>query len=271
MDSQGISRRLFFAYSSRLACWRVQSAFTLIEMLVVIAIISILASMLSPALVNAKNIAYKRSCQNNMRQQGLLYFQYAFDNRDLLPCDSSYLQMHDFERSPTYRSRVQIVPFIYGEIPFDFVTNKGQVNLKSLMVCPTGVKTLWNRKWVNGGFWTKNNTGLLTGVPLNGLAVVESSYAARGGIKGGTGNKNKHWHSQKTRLARIRHPSIVEFFLEGQYSVFQVEGNITFDNHGSRDTDLGANILKADGHVVWQHMVEASVIIPPDKEKDLYR
>jgi len=70
--------------SATLHPWE-RKSFTLVELLVVIAVIAILGALLLPALSRAKSAAVAMACRNNLKQWGLATHLYATGHDDFLP------------------------------------------------------------------------------------------------------------------------------------------------------------------------------------------
>lgn len=64
---------------------RMPTAFTLVELLVIIAIMAILMALLSPALKSAREKARSIACLANLKQIGLGFQMYSNDNGDSIP------------------------------------------------------------------------------------------------------------------------------------------------------------------------------------------
>ncbi len=92
--------------------------FTLIECLVVIAIIAILAAFLFPVFARARENARRTSCASNLKQIGLGLLQYVQDNDETLP-RSFYGSGAAPSDAANYKWMDCIFPYVKSEAVFD--------------------------------------------------------------------------------------------------------------------------------------------------------
>lgn len=113
------------------------SAFTLVELLVTIAIIALLAALLLPALANGKNKAHQTECAANLHQWGLAFRMYADDNEDSLPRRGQGVQVLGNISRP--EDWFNSLPPFFSLQPFQtMVANNTRpvAHTKSLFICP---------------------------------------------------------------------------------------------------------------------------------------
>ncbi len=90
------------------------TAFTLIELLIVIAVIAVLAALLLPGLARAKATAKRAFCQNNLRQLGLALAMYVEDYHQYPP---GFLFSGGGGRDPREVAllwNAQLLPYVHG-------------------------------------------------------------------------------------------------------------------------------------------------------------
>ncbi|MCE5199105.1 MAG: prepilin-type N-terminal cleavage/methylation domain-containing protein [Armatimonadota bacterium] len=154
--------------------------YTLVELLVVVAIIAILAAMIAPVLMQAKEAARMRTCAENMRQLGFAITRYIDDNNGYgLPVTP-----------PAYETPwiLCIEPLIPNYIPGSLASLKGelptfgrrtlQVQPKHIWVCPGDI----NRGGGDAGrpYWWHSGSSYLYPGPSayqNGTDPLDKSDA----------------------------------------------------------------------------------------------
>ena len=191
--------------------------FTLVELLVVIAIIAILASLLLPALGNAKESARSVACINSLRQLGMASSLYAVDN------DDNY---------PTFRK------WLYTSVG-DMTTGTLHPYLdnKDVYLCLTDKKELSSGKPRRNG-----NTGG-GGGRFNRFAPRNYSYAMNCGI------------CHETKVSAFKEPTKTMLLMEGNLGPNDYSGQVGPRGFGGAAESLSlrhkgyGNLLFSDIHV----------------------
>jgi prepilin-type N-terminal cleavage/methylation domain-containing protein/prepilin-type processing-associated H-X9-DG protein len=205
--------------------FRRSAGFTLVELLVVVAIIAILASILFPVFAAAKMSAKKTACLSNMRQIGLGLMMYTDDYDGMMPSSAHTAYQQD-------RCWIALLNPYLG-------------NTKELRMCPADPKAR-QRVAAGGSSYILNEYLVVDGIDahLNIQTLPKPADTITTFIisdRAGASWTNDHTHSRT-------------WFLPPSSSVWtRIVRDIQPDRHkvgppAPPHTDGSSNYLYADGH-----------------------
>jgi prepilin-type processing-associated H-X9-DG protein len=103
--------------------------FTLVGLIIIVAVLAILAAMLLPALASAKRKAQRINCVNNLKQDGLAFRIWEGDNGDKYPMAVSTNKNGSME-------------YVEGGNTFrHFQVMSNELNTPKILVCPADDRT----------------------------------------------------------------------------------------------------------------------------------
>ncbi|MDD2710488.1 MAG: substrate-binding domain-containing protein [Verrucomicrobiae bacterium] len=186
---------------------RVSPAFTLVELLVVLAILMVLMGLLSPVLRTARENARQIICMTNLRQFGMATTQYAGDNADCIPDIWSYPDC--------------LTNYLGPRMSGSWNSGVWKNNRSSVWVCPTADRN-------HGYSFTYSINASAAGWQHGGLKLSEFSNPSQTFLYNEAAWDAAGWYG-KTSQIEVWVPSSEQFTLHnGGASYCFIDGHVQF-------------------------------------------
>lgn len=242
----------FYTTANEESTMRRRTAFTLVELLVVITIIGILIGLLLPAVQAAREAARKTACKNNLKQIGIALHNYHDTHRSL---PTGCIEWRGFGAPATHRQfawSAFLLPFLEQQnlastinfnVPFDAPENaKAAATRLAVYECPTALERKLLRAQTDyGGLFGER---MLNRQPDDGVLLYDRKIAFRD-INDGLSN---------TLIVSEDVGGPDSEWINGR-NVFVQSGGINDPKAWAGDNEIrskhtgGAMLLYCDGHV----------------------
>jgi type II secretory pathway pseudopilin PulG len=207
----------------------INNRFTLVELLVVISVITILVSMLLPALNKARDKAKQIVCVGNLKQTGQATFMYANDYKDWTPI--------------IYESTAKLAPnenrSWMAKLYNNRYVSEPKAGKSTIFLCPSQEPTVWYdlpeyryHEFAYGMTlygrvtWTQNQAWLLRSIIVNNfghkisggspskfILFADSTYYDPAGNSGNLKQRYYIYFSNESSKIRLIHNKTANFFV----------------------------------------------------------
>lgn len=118
--------------------WKRKKGFTLIELMIVIAIIAILAAILVPNFMRARASGQLTACESNLKNEGTALEMYATDNVGRYPANLDDLTPDYLQTLPKCPSTDALYDLTSQSAPDSYTVNCSGTNAHSAVGVDTG-------------------------------------------------------------------------------------------------------------------------------------